>query len=78
VPLIELGIVIVEYSPDTGQVYRVLETYNELEDPGMSIPPESTKIHGITDDMVIGKKIIDADVETLLADVGTAPRLLDQ
>jgi DNA polymerase-3 subunit epsilon len=35
----------------------------------MPIPPESTKIHGITDDMVIGKKIIDAEVETLLADV---------
>jgi DNA polymerase-3 subunit epsilon len=67
--LIELGIVIVEYCPETGQVYRVLETYNELEDPGMPIPAESTKIHGITDDMVIGKKIIDAEVETLLADV---------
>ena len=40
-----------------------------LEDPGMPIPAESTKIHGITDDMVIGKKIIDADIETLLADV---------
>ncbi len=67
--LIELGIVIVEYCPDTGQVYRVLDTYKELEDPGMPIPPESTKIHGITDEMVIGKKIIDADVEALMGDI---------
>ena len=67
--IIELGIVIVEYCPDTGQVYRVLETYDELEDPGIPIPPESTKIHHITDDMVSGKKIIDADVESLMADV---------
>ena len=60
---------IVEYCPDTGQVYRVLETYDELEDPGIPILPESTKIHHITDDMVRGKKIIDADVERLMADI---------
>ena len=67
--IIELGIVIAEYCPDTGQVYRVLETYNELEDPCIPIPPESTKIHGITDLMVQGKKIVDVDVEQLMSDV---------
>ena len=67
--IIELGIVIVEYAPDTGQVYRVLETFDELEDPGMPIPPESTKIHNITDEMVKGKKINDEAVEHLLSDV---------
>lgn len=67
--IIELGIVIVEYAPDTGQVYRVLETFDELEDPGMPIPPESTKIHNITDEMVKGKKINDEAVERLLSDV---------
>lgn len=67
--IIELGIVIVEYAPDTGQVYRVLETFDELEDPSMPIPPESTKIHNITDDMVKGKKINDEAVERLLSDV---------
>jgi DNA polymerase-3 subunit epsilon len=67
--IIELGIVIVEYCPESGQVYRVLETYNELEDPQMPIPPESTKVHGINDAMVQGKKIVDADVEQLMSDV---------
>jgi len=67
--IIELGIVIVEYCPETGQVYRVLETFNELEYPGMPIPPESTLIHHITDDMVLGKKINDETVESLMADV---------
>ena len=70
--IIELGIVVVEYCPETGQAYRVLETYNELEDPGMPIPPESTNIHGITDDMVVGKKIMDSFVASLLADVSLA------
>lgn len=67
--IIELGIVLVEYSPHTGQVYRVLETFNELEYPGMPIPPESTKIHGITDDMVENKKIDDQAVENLMGGV---------
>lgn len=67
--IIELGIVIVEYCPETGQVYRVLETFNELEYPGMPIPPESTAIHHITDEMVHGKTINDDAVEALMADV---------
>ena len=67
--IIELGIVIVEYCPESGQVYRVLETFNELEYPEMPIPPESTAIHHITDDMVLGKKINDEAVESLMADV---------
>jgi len=67
--IIELGIVIVEYAPDTGEVYRVLKTYDELEDPGVPIPPESTQIHNITDEMVRGKKIDDGAVERLLSDV---------
>jgi DNA polymerase III subunit epsilon len=67
--IIELGIVVFQYCPQTGQVYRVLETFNELEDPGMSIPAESTKIHNITDAMVAGKRIDDAAVHALLSDV---------
>ena len=67
--IIELGIVIVEYCPLTGQVYGVLETFDELEYPDMPIPPESTTIHGITDDMVRGRRINDEHVEALMADV---------
>lgn len=67
--IIELGIVIVECCPETGQAYRVLETYNELEDPGMPIPEDSTKVHGITDDMVKGKRIFDGVVAKILEEV---------
>lgn len=67
--IIELGIVVFEYSTETGQAYRVLETFDELEDPGMPIPPESTKVHNITDAMVAGKRIDDDAVKALMADV---------
>lgn len=66
--IIELGMVMFEYCRESGQVYRVLDTFDELEDPGIAIPPESTKVHGITGDMVRGKKISDAAVQAFIAD----------
>lgn len=67
--LIELGMVFVEVCPETGQAFRVLQVFNELEDPGMPIPEESTRVHNITDEMVKGKRIDDAEVEALMASV---------
>ena len=37
-----------------------------LEDPGFSIPPEITKITGITDKMVAGRRIDDGAVNDLV------------
>ena len=67
--IIELGMVAFEFCPRTGQAYRVLGTFNELEDPGFSIPQESTKVHGITDEMVARKAIKDEDVLEFIKDV---------
>lgn len=64
--IIELGMVAFEFCPKTGQVYKVLGTFNQLEDPGFPIPPESTKVHHITDEMVKGKSINDDEVAAFI------------
>jgi DNA polymerase-3 subunit epsilon len=55
--IVELGMVFFEYDPETGVVYRIVEVFNELQDPGVPIPPEASAVNGITDDMVRGKVI---------------------
>jgi DNA polymerase-3 subunit epsilon len=66
--IIEIGIVVFEYDPATGQAYRVLETYGCLEDPGIPITQEITEITGISNGMVTGKRIDDARVTQLVKD----------
>lgn len=67
--IIELGMVLFEYDEETGQVYRVLASFDQLEDPGFPIPPESTAVHGITDEMVAGLSIDDEGVAKFLEGV---------
>ena len=67
--IIELGMVLFEFDPQTGEAFNVLNSFNQLESPGRPIPPESTAIHGITDEMVSGKNINDEQVKDFLKDV---------
>lgn len=66
--IIELGMILFEYDPVTGQAFRILDTYNALEDPGMPIPPEASSVNGITDDMVAGLRLDDAAIENMVLD----------
>ena len=67
--VIELGMLVFEFDPRTGQVYRVVQSFNQLEDPGRPIPPESTQVHHITDQMVRGMRIDNDQVLRLLQGV---------
>jgi DNA polymerase-3 subunit epsilon len=66
--VIELGMIAFEFDPVAGTVHRILQVFDELEDPGRPIPTETIQIHHITDEMVRGKRINDAEVEKILAD----------
>jgi DNA polymerase-3 subunit epsilon len=66
--IIEIGLVVFEYDPASGQAYRVLETYGALEDPGFPITAEITEITGITNEMVAGKRIDDTKVAALVSE----------
>jgi DNA polymerase III subunit epsilon len=67
--IIELGICLFEYHRETGRIYKVLGSWEWLEDPSVSIPPEITTITGITDEMVAGRRIVDGAVDDLLGRV---------
>ena len=67
--IIELGICLFEYDRQTGRIYKVLGSWEWLEDPGFSIAPEITKITGITDQMVAGHRIDDGAINDLLGRV---------
>lgn len=67
--IIELGMVLFEYDPQSGVIFNVIDSFDELEAPGFNIPEESTAVHGITDEMVKGRKIDDLKVEAFLKDV---------
>jgi Exonuclease len=67
--IIELGIGLFEYDRLNGRIYKVLGSSEWLEDPGLSIPPEVTKITGITDEMIAGRRVDDHAVNGLLSRV---------
>ncbi len=67
--VIELGMVLFEFDPESGCVHRALEVFDQLEDPGFPMAPEVIAVHHITDEMVRGQRIDDQKVEQFLKDV---------
>ena len=63
--IIEIGLLSFSFSTNAG-ILAVVDTYNELNDPGKPIPAEITKVTGIRDEDVIGKAIDWDVVQTLI------------
>jgi DNA polymerase III subunit epsilon len=54
--IIELGLVAFEFDRE-GRIYRLLDELSAFEDPGAPLPPEITRLTGITDAMVAGQRL---------------------
>ena len=65
--IIELGMIVFEYSAD-GRIFQIVEEFGEFENPGKPIPSEITQLTGITDEHVKGKIISDKKVEEIVKD----------
>ncbi|MBO1021117.1 3'-5' exonuclease [Methylobacterium sp. SD274] len=65
--VIELGMIKFEYGA-SGRIYRVLQVFNQLQEPQKPIPPEVTRLTGITDADVAGQRINDAAVRAMAGD----------
>jgi DNA polymerase-3 subunit epsilon len=65
--IIELAMVPFEFDSE-GNIYGVLPEYNQLNDPGKSIPSNISQLTGITDEMVKGQSINLDTVKNLLSD----------
>jgi len=65
--IIELGMVAFEFNSETGKIFKILETFNELEQPKIEISKEASEVNGITMEMVKGHKIKDNEVEDFIS-----------
>jgi DNA polymerase-3 subunit epsilon len=65
--VIELGMVLFEYAPATSRIYRIVDTFDQLQDPGRPLPAEIIALTHITDDMLRGQHIDATAVETFVA-----------
>ena len=63
--IIELAMVTFEFLPD-GRIFRVLEQFDQFNDPGFPLPEGIVKLTGITDAMVQGRTIDRDRVKALL------------
>ncbi|HEV2604060.1 MAG TPA: 3'-5' exonuclease [Microvirga sp.] len=67
--VIELGMIKFEYGRD-GTVFRVTGTFSQLRQPSAPIPPEITRLTGISDADVQGRLIAVEDIEAFVAGAG--------
>jgi len=64
--IVEFAGVLFAFERTNGRVLGVVYGYSSLNDPGCTIPKGATKVHGITDQMVKGKRLDPRMVDSLL------------
>lgn len=64
--IIELAMLLVQVDAATGRPFGPVETFEGFEDPGIPIPEVAKQVTGISDDMVRGQRLDDAQVRALI------------
>lgn len=59
--IVELAMIAFDYAID-GSLLRIIGSFDQIRDPGRPIPPEVTRLTGLTDEMVATKSIDEAAV----------------
>lgn len=67
--LIELAMVKFEFDPASGDIGRVLGTFEAMQDPGFHLSDETTRLTGIKTEDVAGKSIDREAVDSFIKDV---------
>lgn len=65
--IIELAMLLVQVDMATGLPFGPVELFEGFEDPGMPIPAVAQAVTGISDDMVQGHRLDDAQVEAMVS-----------
>ncbi len=65
--IVELAIVLFTFDKDNGDITGIVQEYSGLRDPGRSIPPAATRVHGIKAAQVKGKRLDDAAITGILS-----------
>ncbi len=71
--IIEFAVTLFSFNYETGEVLEVLDEYVGMREPKKKIPRSAIKIHGITNEEVLGKKL---DKEHILSILSKADLLI--
>jgi len=64
--IIELGFVAFEYDAGSGNIYRILHTYDGFEDPQEPLSDVVKKLTGIDDEMLEGQRLDETEINAWL------------
>ena len=65
--IIEIGLRAIQYVRSTGEIVRVIDAYDALQDPGVPLPAKVQQLTGLTDRDLAGQSIDVARVSALIA-----------
>ena len=64
--IVEFAMVLFAFDRTESSIVGVVDEYVGLREPGRNIPPQATRVHGITDADVVGQQLDHAKIKQLI------------